>query len=145
MGRVILYGLVAFGVWSGGRLSYLHFLSGEACPILKVVPACYIAFAGYVAMAVALVIPMVSGGQAPTWLSGLFWLGLGIAGGLALMGSAFELIQGDVCPKGFGWLPMCYVSLAFSVIIGILYAKADSRLVVRPVCSTALFVVPPCL
>ena len=120
MARFILYGLVAFGVWSGGRLSYLHFLSGEACPILKVVPACYIAFAGYVAMAVALVIPSVSGAQAPSWL---FWVGLAVAGGLALMGSAFELIQGDVCPKGFGWLPMCYVSLAFSVIIGVLYSK----------------------
>ena len=120
MARLILYGLVAFGVWSGGRLSYLHFLSGEACPILKVVPACYIAFAGYVAMAIALLIPSLSGAQSLSWL---FWLGLGVAGGLALMGSAFELIQGDVCPKGFGWLPMCYVSLAFSVIIGILYAK----------------------
>ena len=120
MGRLILYGLVAFGVWSGGRLSYLHFLSGEACPILKVVPACYIAFAGYVAMAVALLIPTITSSPAPSWL---FWAGLGVAGGLALMGSAFELIQGDVCPKGFGWLPMCYVSLAFSVIIGILYAK----------------------
>ena len=71
-------------------------------------------------MAVALVIPSVSGAQAPSWL---FWVGLAVAGGLALMGSAFELIQGDVCPKGFGWLPMCYVSLAFSVIIGVLYAK----------------------
>jgi hypothetical protein len=33
-----------------------------------------------------------------------------------------ELAKGDVCPKAYGWLPMCYVSLAFSVLIGILYA-----------------------
>ena len=115
--RIILYALVAFGVFSGGRLSYQHYLSGEACPILKVVPACYIAFAGYLAITAALVVPLLSG-QSLSWL---FWAGLAVAGGLALLGSAFELINGNVCPRAFGWLPMCYVSLAFSVIIGILY------------------------
>jgi hypothetical protein len=52
----------------------------------------------------------------------VFWLGLLAAGGLALVGSGLEVIKGDVCPVAFGWLPMCYVSLAFSVLIGILFA-----------------------
>ena len=54
-----------------------------------------------------------------TWM---FWLGLLAAGGLALLGSGMELAKGDVCPKAYGWLPMCYVSLAFSVLIGVLFA-----------------------
>ena len=56
-------------------------------------------------------------------LNWVFWTGLAVAGGLALLGSAFELIRGNVCPRAFGWLPMCYVSLAFSVLIGLLYAN----------------------
>lgn len=117
--RLALYGLVAFGVWSGGRLSYIHYLSGEACPILRVVPACYIAFAGYLIMAFTLIALRV---KPELNVTTLFWTGLLIAGGLALLGSGFELVKGDICPKAFGRLPMCYVSLALSVVIGVLYA-----------------------
>jgi di/tricarboxylate transporter len=117
--RLVLFGLVAFGVWNGGRLSYLHYHSGEACPILKVVPACYIAFSGYLMMAISL---MATSVKIKLDVTALFWVGLLVAGGLALIGTGFELVKGDVCPKAFGWLPMCYVSLAFSVLTGVLYA-----------------------
>jgi hypothetical protein len=83
------------------------------------VPACYIAFAGYLMMASALVVRTA---RPEVNLSRMFWLGLLAAGGLALVGSGLEIIRGDVCPKAFGWLPMCYVSLAFSVLIGIIFA-----------------------
>jgi len=117
--RLTLIGLVVLGLWSGGRLSYSQYQSGEACPILGVVPACYIAFAGYLMMTLAL---SVTTAKPELNLSWMFWSGLLAAGGLALLGSGLEVIKGDVCPKAFGWLPMCYVSLAFSVLIGILYA-----------------------
>jgi len=117
--KIALIGLVGFGVWSGGRLSYQHYLSGEACPILGAVPACYVAFAGYLMMA-AVLVAALAGFQLPSWL---FWSGLAVAGGLALLGSVFELVKGNICPRAFGWLPMCYVSLAFSIAIGILYSN----------------------
>jgi hypothetical protein len=117
--RLTLIGLVVLGLWSGGRLSYSQYQSGEACPILGIVPACYIAFAGYLMMALALA---VTTAKPELNLSWMFWSGLLAAGGLALLGSGLEVIKGDVCPKAFGWLPMCYVSLAFSALIGILYA-----------------------
>ena len=117
--RLALYGLVAFGVWNAGRLSYNHYLAGEACPILKGVPACYIAFAGYLMMASSLLATSVRPGLNVT---ALFWAGLLVAGGLAFIGAGFEFVQGDICPQAFGWVPMCYVSLAFSVFIGVLYA-----------------------
>ena len=116
---VVLVLLVGFGVWSGGKLSYQQYQSGEACPLLGPVPACYIAFAGYLMMAFAL----AALGLGSKTLSWVFWTGLAVAGGLALLGSAFELIRGNICPRAFGWLPMCYVSLAFSVLIGLLYAS----------------------
>jgi len=119
MMRLTLVGLVALGLLSGGRLAYSHLRYGEACPILGVVPACYIAFAGYLIMALALA---VTAARPTANFSLMFWLGLLLAGGLALFGSGLEVINGDVCPKAFGWLPMCYVSLAFSLSIGILFA-----------------------
>ena len=119
MMRLTLIGLVAWGLLSGGRLSYSHFQYGEACPILGIVPACYIAFAGYLMMALAL---GAAAAKPEVNLSRMFWLGLLAAGGLALVGSGLEAIKGDVCPRAFGWLPMCYVSLAFSLLIGTLFA-----------------------
>ena len=93
--RLTLIGLVALGLLSGGRLSYSHFQSGETCPILGIVPACYVAFAGYLMMASAL---GVRTARPEVDLSRMFWLGLLAAGGLALIGSGLELIKGDVCP-----------------------------------------------
>lgn len=117
--RVALIALIVIGLWSSARLSYRQHQSGEACPILGPVPACYIALAGYVMMSIAVAVTITR----MDWnLSWVFWLGLATAGGLALLGSAMELVKGDVCPKAYGWLPMCYVSLAFSAVIGILYA-----------------------
>ena len=51
----------------------------------------------------------------------LFWSGIFIAGGLAALASVLELIKGDVCPVAFGSVPMCYISLAFTAVIGVLY------------------------
>jgi len=115
--RLTLIGLVVFGLWNGGRLSYSHYQSGEACPILGVVPACYIAFMGYLAMALALA---GTTAKPELNLSWLFWSGLLAAGGLALVGSILEVIKGDVCPRA-GNIPMCYISLAMSITIGGLF------------------------
>lgn len=117
MMRLALMGLVAFGLWNAGRLSYSHYQSGEACPILASVPACYIAFVGYLMMALALAGTTVKPGLNLTWM---FWSGLLAAGGLALVGSGLEVIKGDVCPRA-GNIPMCYISLAMSIVIGGLF------------------------
>ena len=123
--RTTLVGLVAFGLWSGGRLSWSHAQSGEACPILgDVIPACYIAFGGYVLIALAVGARLLFSSRS---LNPLFWGGLIVAGGLALIGSVLEAVRGDICPKAFGWLPMCYVSLAFSVAIGVLYRRIEEH------------------
>ena len=128
--RIALIAMVLFGLWGAGRLSYEQYQTGEACPILgDTVPACYVAFGGYVLIAVGVAISLlVPGGAAGSYL---FWGGTTIAGGLAAFATVLELMKGDVCPVGPYGIPMCYISLAFSIVIAVLYVLQAS-LVVRP-------------
>ena len=113
--RVLLIALVAFGTYSSGRLAWLEWSTGEACPAVGSVPACYVAFAGYFFMIIALLaLPKVA------WLSKAFYTGLIIAGGLALIGTVLEVVKGNVCPR-VGSVPMCYISLAMSLLIAALF------------------------
>ena len=117
--RVLLIAMVLFGLWSAGRLSYNQYLSGEACPVLgDTVPACYIAFGGYIFIGLGIAAYLLMGGSLGSYL---FWGGLIVAGGLAALASVLELVKGDVCPVAFGSVPMCYISLAFTAVIGVLY------------------------
>ena len=117
--RIALIAMVLFGLWGAGRLSYEQYQTGKACPILgDTVPACYIAFGGYVLIAVGVAVSLLMPGAAGSYL---FWGGTTIAGGLAAFATVLELIKGDVCPVGPYGIPMCYISLAFSIVIAVLY------------------------
>ena len=117
--RLLLTAMVLFGLWGAGRLSYNQYLTGEACPVLgDIVPACYIAFGGYIFIGLGLAIYLMMRGSIGSYL---FWSGLAVAGGLAALASVLELIKGDVCPVAFGSVPMCYISFAFTAVIGVLY------------------------
>lgn len=113
--RLLLAALVAFGTYSSGRLAWREWTTGEACPVVGSVPACYVAFAGYLFMAIALV-----GVAKLPWLSNAFYTGVFIAGGLALIGTVLELVKGNVCPR-VGSVPMCYISLGMSLLIAALF------------------------
>ena len=117
--KIALVLMVLFGLWGAGNLSYQQYLSGEACPILgNFIPACYIAFAGYILITAGAAVSVSGGGQVGSYL---FWGGTAIAGGLAAYATVLELIKGDVCPVAFGSIPMCYISLAFSIVIILLF------------------------
>ena len=119
MTRITLIVFVLFGLWGAGRLSYDQYQTGEACPILgNTVPACYVAFAGYVLIGLGVFLAFALGSSAGRYA---FWAGTAIAGGLAAFATVLELIKGDVCPVAFGSVPMCYLSLAMSVLIGGLF------------------------
>ena len=117
--RIALIAMVLFGLWGAGRLSYEQHLSGKACPVLgDMVPACYIAFGGYILIAAGVALSILMPGAMGGYL---FWTGTFIAGGLAAFATVLELIKGDVCPVAFGSVPMCYISLAFSIVIALLF------------------------
>ena len=115
--RLVVFGLVGFVFYSSARLAWRQWTTGEACPVVGSVPACYVAFAGYLAMAIGLVASVMLGAA---WARSLFYVGVGVAGGLALLGTTLELIKGNVCPR-VGEVPMCYISLAMSLLIGGLF------------------------
>ena len=123
--RVLLVAMVLLGLWGSGRLSYDQYQTGEACPILgDFIPACYIACFGYVLIAAGVALSMLMSGLTGSYL---FWAGTAIAGGLAAFATVLELIKGDVCPVGPYGIPMCYISLAFSTVIAVLYMLQSSQ------------------
>ena len=121
--RVLLAAMVLFGLRGAGLLSYQQFQSGDACPVLgDTIPACYIAFFGFILITLGVAMRMFSAGPAAAYL---FWIGIAIAGGLAAIASVLELVKGDVCPVAFGWVPMCYISLAFCSVIAALFIVVE--------------------
>ena len=123
--RLLLVIMVLAGVWGAGRLSYDQYRSGEACPILgNTIPACYIAFFGYTLIGIGVAISLATTHSIGTYS---FWLGIVVAGGLAAVASVLELIKGDVCPIAFGRIPMCYLSLAFTVVVAVLFLLVQTQ------------------
>ena len=122
--RIALIAMVLFGLLGAGRLSYEQYQSGEACPVLgDTVPACYIAFGGYILIAAGVALSILMPGAIGSYL---FWGGTLVAGGLAALATVLELVKGDVCPVAFGSVPMCYISLAFSIVIAVLFMLQSS-------------------
>ena len=125
--RVLLIAMILLGLRGAGNLSFEQYQSGEACPVLgNFIPACYIAFGGYILIAIGAALSFFPAGtekasSIPTWGKYLFWGGTAVAGGLAALATVMELIIGDVCPVGPAGIPMCYISLAFSIVIAVMY------------------------
>ena len=117
--RITLIIVVLLGLWGTGRLSYDQYRTGDACPILgETVPACYVVFAAYVLITLGVFLSLAIGRSTGRYA---FWTGTAIAGGFAAFATVLDLIKGDVCPVAFGSVPMCYISLAMSVVIGGLF------------------------
>ena len=125
--RIALVAMILLGLWGAGKLSLQQYETGEACPILgNFIPACYIAFGGYILIAIGAALSFMPAGvdtvsTVPMWGRYLFWGGTAVAGGLAAIASVMELVKGDVCPVGTAGIPMCYISLAFSIVIAVMY------------------------
>jgi hypothetical protein len=118
--RILLTLIAGLGVYGGAQLSLSHMQTGETCPMFGPLPACYLVLAGYVLMLAA------------AWLPGrlrhfAFWPGWLPVFGLALVGSGFELIEGDICPKSAGGIPQCYFSLAMTVAALVFFLRLRSR------------------
>ena len=125
--RIVLIAMILLGLRGAGNLSFQQYQSGEACPVLgNFIPACYIAFGGYILIAVGAILSFFPAGagavsMVPAWGRYLFWGGTAVAGGLAALATVMELVQGSVCPVGPAGIPMCYISLAVSAVIVVMY------------------------
>lgn len=89
-------------------ISLTHFHTGDACPNLGPVPACYVVSVAYAAMALAGLI---------WWRIALkmFLLGAIPVIALAASGTLVELSGVPTCPRSATGLPLCYISLAIGL------------------------------
>jgi hypothetical protein len=98
-------------------ISIEHFQTGNACPNLGPVPACYVVSVSYVAMAIAVSI----GWRALKWL---FFVGAAPVIVLALTGTSLELLGRPTCPRSESGWPLCYTSLIFGVSLLVTFLVA---------------------
>lgn len=119
--RLILIVLAGFGTFAGAQLSLEHMQTGEVCPELGGLPACYLVFVmyGMILLSAVLIRNKVSG-----WLFLIGWL---VVFGLAASGVTLELIQGETCPPGPAGIPQCFISLAMATACLLLYWHASGR------------------
>jgi hypothetical protein len=112
--RAALWLVLAFGLLSGLRLSYLTLTSGPACPNVGPVYICHIISLSYFTMCLA----QFGNFQ---WNKTLFYTGWVVTFVIAALATVLELINGDTCPRTADGLPMCYISLALCLAIIVLY------------------------
>ena len=86
-------------------ISLTQFRTGQGCPYLGPVPACYIVTVSYGAMGLAAVIWRQRSG----WL---FAIGIAPVLLLALTGTMLEILGRPTCPRSDAGVPLCYMSLA---------------------------------
>jgi len=121
---IALWVLIIIGFLGALKVSYANF-TGTVCPRVGVVPVCYVVLAAYALMIAAMLAGKIS------LKHYLFCVGWGTAFLIAFLGSGAELMfDGDVCPTtsggslrgaSSGSIPMCYISLALTIVILVLF------------------------
>jgi len=106
------------GLFGIAPITYLHVTGIESCPMLGLMPACYVVFLGYTLAGSS----MFVSARLRTALFAAGWLPVF---GLALMGSSMQVLGNVQCPKSVGDIPGCFLSLilATSLIIGFLVER----------------------
>jgi len=90
-------------LWGTTNLVWDQYSSGDICPPVLGIPACYIILACVLAA-------IVSHTGALKDKNILFYLGSGIAMIFAVVGSIGNIAQILTCPKTSSSIPMCYIS-----------------------------------
>lgn len=122
---IILWALVLLGFVGALKVSYENY-TGTPCPYVATIPICYIVLVAYGLMIAAM---LISNHGIKHYS---FCIGWGTAFLIALAGSTAEIMGGGgVCPtsggdirgaaSGSGAIPLCYVSLAMTIVILILF------------------------
>ena len=110
--KVTLCVLVGVGLYQALNVSYTTWTGLKPCPSLMYVPVCYLVSIGYGLMFVSICSSVTTYNHPKP-----FYIGWGIVFVIACLGVGFELTIGDVCPKSSNNVPLCYISLVFSLLI----------------------------
>lgn len=111
--RIVLAILALIGIFSGGNLSLTHFHTGDTCPELGPIPACYLVFLAYVGVFVSALVTQHLARR-------IFLIGWAPIFGLAFIGALLHTFVQETCPVDGNGVPQCYYSLGLSIILFIL-------------------------
>ena len=101
----LIWGIVLIGLNGVWGLVRNEYVTGNGCPKLIGIPACYIIFT-------CLILILVSEINVLKDRSKLFWVGAGVAWLIAAVGATGQYFGWLECPKTVGGTPMCYLSFA---------------------------------
>ena len=120
--RLLLVLVSGFGALAGLSLTVEHIQTGEVCPHLGPIPACYLVLVAYAMIfASAFTLGKSIGVR-------LFVVGWIIVFGLAASGVVMELIVGETCPPGPAGIPQCFISFSMAVACLVFFVLARRTL-----------------
>ena len=122
MYRITLLLLAGLGTLAGAQLSLSHLETGQTCPLIGALPACFVVLAGYCSVLLATVWYRM------TFAWQLFLLGWVPVFVLASVGVVTEIVNGGICPEGPFGVPQCFFSLAMIAACIALFWKVRSIL-----------------
>ncbi|WP_413692631.1 hypothetical protein [Psychromonas sp. KJ10-2] len=120
--KAILLVSLSAGLYGGISVSYLTVTGIAPCPSVINIPACYIVSIGYFLMLIA---ALFDRKKYSKWLFIIGWAPVIL---IAVVGSALEFSQGDICPRSEMGTPLCYISLSFGVFVAFLYWLKTTKL-----------------
>lgn len=109
--RLLAGGLALYGAYVAFGISQVHLTGVERCPTIGPVPACYLVFAGYLAMLFAMIRPI-------NWLFLTGWIPVFLLAAAGVAGEIFS--DAPVCPQTDGGIPKSYFSFGISLVLGFL-------------------------
>ena len=104
--------LLIYVMYASFELSFDDWMKKKKCPKILGIPACNIVFVSFLMAFICHFLNTLITNQ-------VYFLFIGISGLIALVGSITELTGKTICPKTESGTPMCYFSLAFSIVLAI--------------------------
>lgn len=112
---IALFLLTGRGLYAALSVSYNTLSNTAPCPDIVGFPICYIVTIAYFAMVLGLLLNKAVH-STKLFLSGWF-----VVFAIAVIGSAFEITTGNVCPVSEHNTPLCYLSLLLCTLIFIFF------------------------
>ena len=112
--RLAIIALGGLGFLGVGGISFSHWTGEATCPMIGLIPACYIIFVGYGLILLSIFVKIKI--SVPIFFIG--WLPVIV---LAFIGVIGDITSTVVCPMSEIGIPKCYFSAALSLLIGFLY------------------------
>ncbi len=106
--RAVVAGFCVIGLFGIVPITIQHATGIELCPMLGIVPACYVVTLAYTLTGVSMLVGV-------RLRSALFVAGWIPVFGLALLGSSMQALGNEACPRSVGNVPGCYLSLTLTI------------------------------